>query len=88
MKKNDNYYLTPATEGYRTYGHDGFISKAVSNTQRPPPPKPLPSAYKSTTFLSMIGKVAGTAAAAAAAAKEMTKNTSSVKTSECHQQNK
>ena len=100
MKKNDNYYITPATEGYRTYGHDGFISKAVSNTQRPPPPKPLPSAYKSTTFLSMIGKVAGTAAAvaagaplvtaaaAAAAAKEMTKNTSSVKTSECHQQNK
>lgn len=97
MKKNDNYYITPATEGYRTYGHDGFISKAVSNTQRPPPPKPLPSAYKSTTFLSMIGKVAGTvaaaplvtaAAAATAAAKEMTKNTSSVKTSECHQQNK
>ena len=75
MKKNEPLYMEgvgyfiPATEGYAV-GHDGF-SKAISNTQRPPPPKPLPSAYKSTTFLSMIGKVAGTAVGA----KEMTETT-------------
>ena len=68
-------YFIPATEGY-AMGHDGFISKAISNTQRPPPPKPSESAYSSTTFLSMVGK------------KEVTEKTSSVKTSEYHQQNK
>ena len=60
MKKNEPLYMEgvgyfiPATEGYAV-GHDGF-SKAISNTQRPPPPKPSESAYKSTTFLSMVGK--------------------------------
>ena len=76
MKKNDDNYLTytrllqeqKSREAYRQYGHDGCINeKDVSNTQRPPPPKPLPSAYKSTTFLSMIGK------------KEVTEKTSSAK---------
>ena len=68
MKKNEPIYMEgvgyfiPATEGY-TVAHDGF-SKATSNTQRPPPPKPLPSAYNSTTFLSMLGKVAAAAAVA------------------------
>ena len=77
MKKNEPLYMEgvgyfiPATEGYAV-GHDGF-SKAISNTQRPPPPKPSESAYKSTTFLSMVGK------------KEVTEKTSSAKTSGCHQ---
>ena len=77
MKKNVPIYMEgvgyfiPAIEGYAV-GHDGF-SKATSNTQRPPPPKPSESAYNSTTFLSMIGK------------KEVTEKTSSAKTSGCHQ---
>ncbi len=76
MKKNEPLYMEgvgyfiSATEGFRTYANDGF-SKAISNTQRPSPPKPSESAYKSTTFLSMIGKVAGTAVGA----KEMTETT-------------
>ena len=71
MKKNEPLYMEgvgyfiPATEGYAV-GHDGF-SKAISNTQRPPPPKPSESAYNSTTFLSMVGK------------KEVTEKTSSAK---------
>ena len=67
MKKNEPIYMEgvgyfiPAIEGYAV-GHDG-----ISNTQRPPPPKPSESAYKSTTFLSMVGK------------KEVTEKTSSAK---------
>ncbi|MBO6084805.1 MAG: hypothetical protein J6P19_00175 [Acetobacter sp.] len=55
MKKNNAGHFTHATEGFRTYANDGF-NKATSNKPRPPKPKLGKDAFKSETFLSMIGE--------------------------------
>ena len=54
MKKNDDD-LTPATEGYRAYGHDGKYKPFKENSNKSyPRPKGFPESDKKDTLLSRL----------------------------------